>query len=328
VIRLIVLLTALCALPAEADPILSIDITAAQNEDYDVALQIAKSAGAKATSLSIFWDEMETVPGAFSPKQNWPAIANFYFSFTGLKFTLNFSVIDTVADRRPSDLKDLPWDDPLVIARFASHVDAVLGRMKNVPFIAITVGNEVDAHLQSPEDIAAFATFLRAARTEIAHHRPDAAFGSKLTFAGLHSDLPKWHAIIETGDGLFATYYPLDGTFAMRPLTEVPSDIDILINAAAGKPLWLLETGYASAGCGGSEQAQSDFFALMRAEAQKRPQIALISFTFLTDFAPAVVDEYVDYYGVSEDCFARYLGSIGLRNSDGSSKQALRAMMD
>ncbi|MGL5009074.1 MAG: hypothetical protein ACRC6I_04280 [Paracoccaceae bacterium] len=315
------------ATTAAADPILSIDITLAEGEEYPDAVAVIRAAGAGATSLSLFWDELEPTPGVYAPKDNWPAIANIYFPFTGLDFTLTFSVIDTVADRRPPDLQGLPWDDPLVIARFTAHLTAVLERLPNVPIIAIAVGNEVDAHLADPDDIAAYARFLAAARTHLATLRPGLPVAAKLTFSGLTADPARLQPILDAGDAAFFTYYPRAPDFSLRPPTDAPADLDRMIDLAAGKPLWLLEAGYPSDGCGTAPDGQAEFVREIKAAAMARgDEIALLSFTFLTDLPEAAVDDLTQYYGVPGDCFRRYLGSLGLRTAVGAPKPAFAAL--
>lgn len=315
----------LLAQPVAAGPVLSVDITLGQGEPYENAIAAVKKLGATATSLSLMWDDLEQTPGTYSPKDDWPSIANIYFPTTGLTFNLTFSVIDTTTDRRPADLKSLPWDDPAVIQRFVDHATAVLTRMPSVPIGAITVGNEVDAALTDPQDIAAYARFLAAVRPTIAALRPGVPFGTKLTFAGLTSG--RYGALVDAGDAVFATYYPLGPGFHTRPVSDVPGDIDALLHLSKDRNLWLLEAGYPSKGCDAPPDGQSDFLKALFA-ATDRPEVRLVSYTFLTDLSEAELDGYARYYGLGDDCFRRYLGSIGLRDNDLALKPAADVFRD
>jgi hypothetical protein len=310
-------LLALCATAALADPIRSIDITLAPGEDYAAAIDVIRDAGAQATSLSLFWDE--------DTGEDWPTIANIYYPITGLSLTITFSVIDTVADRRPPDLRALPWDDPRVIAAFADYVQSVLGRMPRVDVLAITIGNEVDVHLQDAASIAEFARFLVAAKAAVARIRPDVPIGTKLTFAGLTQNPGAWAGVLAASDALFLTYYPLQGDFALRPVADVPGDLDRMVALAQGKPVWLLEAGYPSDGCNAAPGGQRDFVVALLSGAVTRPAIVLVSYTYLTDLSDAQVDGYIGYYGIGSDCFRRYLQTLGLRRVDGTAKPALAA---
>ncbi len=307
---------------ATAEPVLSIDITLAPGEPYENAVAAIGDLGAKTTSLSLMWDDLERVPGEYSPKDDWPAIANLYFSTTDLALTLTFSVIDTTADRRPDDLKGRSWDDPVVIQRFIAHAQAVLSRMPRVEIIAITVGNEVDVLLTDPAEIAAFARFLGAVRPAIAGIRPDVPFGTKLTFGGLAQGNRDYSALLSASDGVFATHYPLGAGFRIRPVAEVSGDIAALVKLANGRGVWLLEAGYPSQGCNVPEGGQEQFVEALFASAFAEPEIRLVSYTYLTDLSEPELDSYAQYYGIGADCFRRYLGSLGLRANDGGMKPA------
>ncbi len=314
----------LAAPMAFAEPILAIDVTPAAGEELGDSFAVAKSAGATATSVSVFWDEIEPTAGAYAPKDNWPLAVNALFPWTGFDFTLTFSAVDTVTDRRPPDLQGLAWDDTAVITRFAAHVDTMLMRLKSLPFIAVAVGNEVDVLIGTDAGAAAYTAFFVAARTHIHTMRPDLPVGTKLTFGGLMSNPARWTPLIAASDVVMVTYYPLSADFSIRSPDEAEADIDALVDLAAGKPLWLMETGYPSEGCNASENGQRDFaMALTKAVDRHKGSIALMSWTFLTDLPQEKVDELTTYYGVPGDCFARYLRSLGLRRIDGSAKPAM-----
>jgi len=75
------------------DRILSIDITTAENGDYDDAFCIARSAGIQATSLSLCWDEIETAPMTYHNELL--ANANAYYPRRDTSISLTISPIDT-----------------------------------------------------------------------------------------------------------------------------------------------------------------------------------------------------------------------------------------
>ena len=322
-------LLALCMMAGAvaADPILSIDITTLPTEDYAAAVDLVRKAGAGATSLSIMWDEAETEPGVYAPAFDWPAIANAYYPSVDMALSLTLSLIDTVADRRPDDLKGTGWDDPVLATRFADYAARVLGPMPRVDLTAISVGNEVDVFLQRRSDIAAFAGFLAQAGDHLHLLRSGVPVGAKLTFAGLTADPGRWQPLLDASDALMVTYYPLMADFAVRPVADVARDLDAMLALAGDKPIYILEAGYPSAGCGAEPGGQAAFVAALMQGVRARPQIKLVSLTFLTDLGADEVARYVDYYGVKAECFARYLGSLGLRNSKGQAKPALEALL-
>lgn len=302
---------------------LSIDITTMPDEPFEDAVALIKRAGAEATSLSLFWDDLEPSPGNYAPEFDWPTIANAYYPTEDLSLTLTFSVIDTNADRRRADLTDIQWDDPTLLAAFAKHIDDVLIRMPDVEIVAISVGNEVDGVLISDAEIAAYSRFLASARHVIQTHRPNVPMGAKITFASLTDNLLAWEPILSESTALMTTYYPLDPDFRVRPPSTVRADMDLLSSVAPGLPIYILEAGYPSAGCGASVDAQAEFVQNLRTEtALRSDQFALVSLSWLTDLSDAEISQYVDYCGIADNCFRAYLASLGLRHQTGEFKPA------
>lgn len=96
-----------------------------------------------------------------------------------------------------------------------------------------------------------------------------------------------------------------------------------MVAMAAGKPVYLSELGYPSGGCGSSEAGQRDFIeAAFAAWAQNADSIPLVTLVWLHDISEEQLATYTDYYGIGDDCFARYLGTLGLRGHDGTDKPA------
>lgn len=285
-----------------------------------------RSVGAEATSLSLFWDELEPRPGAYDPENDWPAIANSHYPGFGLSVTLTFSVIDTVSDRRPADLRDRSWDDPETIKRAAAHVDAVLSRMPDIVLTGVAIGNEVDGFLKSGDEIAAFVRFLAATRKVVEDRRPGVPVGTKLTFAALPD--PLYRPLLEASSGAFVTYYPLQPDFSARDASTVPGDLAIMLDASSGLPLIIAEAGYPSEGCNGSPAAQQEFFVRLLDGVRDANTVAVVSLTWLHDIPSSQVDAYMSYYGVRTACFAGFLGSLGLKTADGDAKPAFMMMKE
>jgi hypothetical protein len=305
---------------------LSIDITTIENEDYDRAVDLAIAAGAEATSLTLFWDDLETVPGVYAPETfDWPAIAADFYPDRDLPVTLTFSVIDTVTDRRPPDLRGLPWDDPLVIDRFARHLDEVLVRLQPVELIVIAIGNEVDGLLRTENEVAAFARFLDSARARVATDRPGIRIGTKLTFEAVRQAPDIYRPLLDESYAALLTYYPLAAEFSVRPVEDVSADLATMVAFAGDKPLYLMETGYPSGGCGGTPEAQAAFFETLLSETAGYGDdvVPLVSLTWLSDIPAGAAEVYGDYYGVNDACFLGYLETLGLRAGDGTPKPAL-----
>lgn len=303
---------------------LSIDITELPDEPFEDAVARAKEAGAEVTSLSLLWDDLEDSTGGYNPAFDWPSLANAYYPSEGLALTLTFSVIDTVADRRRSDLRGKPWDDPEVTRAFSRHIEDVLSRMRSVEITAIAIGNEVDGYLSSDAEVLAFAQFLSAARATIARLRPGVPVGTKLTHAALTETPARWSGLLARSDAVLVSYYPIDGFSQVKPMQVIEEDLNALIETAGDLPLYLLEAGYPSAGCGGSPEGQLEFVkTLLSFGAQNPETVKLISLTWLSDISLPEVEAYSSYYKIDLPCFAQYLGSLGLRARNGTPKPAL-----
>lgn len=303
---------------------LSIDITRMPNEPYENAISVIQLSGAQTTSLSLYWDELEPVAGRYEPENDWPSIANAFYPAKSINLTLTFSVIDTNADRRSSDFKGAEWDDPELLEAFARHIDEVMSRMQHVRITSISIGNEVDGFLHSSAEIEKFARFLARARSAIERWRPDMSVGTKITFAALIEDSNKWQPLVDQSSGLHVTYYPINDAFEIRADMNVANDLDQMINVAGDLPVYVLESGYPSNGCGATTGGQLAFFqSLVAAATARADTIKLISLTWLTDLTDTEVGDYGRYYGVDNTCFARYLSSLGIRTQEGAGKPTL-----
>ena len=318
--RCVVLLVGLWATAALADgPVLSIAGTEARGQDYGGVLEALHDVGAEATSLTLYWDELEQ-SGVYGLDPDWPAIANAVYPAQGLAITLNIAVIDTVADRRPADLKGLSWSDPQVIARFETVVSSVLAAMAQTELTSIGIGNEVDGFLSS-SDWADYAVFFAAARDATKQLRPDVPVGVTFTWAGL-SDSVQARDLADLGDVWMVNYYPLDPAFQVTDPTQARDTLAAMV-AAASTPVFLTETGYPSGGCHASAAGQEVFLRNVIGFAEDHAaDMPLVTLFWLHDIEPDLVDSYAAYYGVDDGCFTDYLATLGLRFHDGRDKPA------
>jgi hypothetical protein len=99
--------------------------------------------------------------------------------------------------------------------------------------------------------------------------------------------------------------------------------IDTLVEMADGKPVILAEAGYPSDGCGSDAEGQKRFVqTLFAALKDREAQVPVVNLVWMHDISADQMDTYRRYYGSDDDCFARYLGSLGLRTRDGQDKPA------
>ncbi len=310
-------IAALSVLPAAtcAEPLLGIAINESASGGYESAVQQARRAGAQFTTLTLFWDELE------SGGPDWPAIANAFYPSLDMGLLVVFPVIDTVADRRPKDLRRLKWSDPGVMTRFDAFLSDALQRMPDVRLVGIAIGNEVDGVL-SGRKWDDFAVFFEHARRTAQRLRPGSPVGVTVQWSALEREA-RARALADRGDVWMVNHYPLGRGFRMLPNSGIEDRLADMVRAARGKPVWLTETGYSSGGCNGSPEKQQEYLeALFRSADKLGSRLPLVNLVWLHDISRAELRRYKSYYGVSSDCFARYLGTLGLRNRDGTDKPA------
>jgi hypothetical protein len=305
---------------------LDMSISEAQGETYDTALNLAQSVGMQTTSLSLYWDEIETAPGVYQPDPNWLAIANAYYPAQEIKISLTISVIDTNNLRLPADLVDKSFDDPVVVARFNDLLNYIASQLPDLTPYVLAIGNEIDVYLW--QDAAQWAAYEAFFVETAAHARmlwPSTPIGSKTTFSGLiNGPLAVIQSLNQHADVVLITYYPLNAEFKVRPPTAVHDDFQTLSDTFANQTIYLLETGYPSGTKNDSSEAkQADFIReLFLAWDAHAEQIPVINYTWLTDVPETAVTEMTRYYGLADAGFVSYLATLGLRTSDGRPKPA------
>ena len=312
--------------------ILSISITEPEDNDFDGAISLAKAAGLQATSLSLAWDDLEIAPGVFQPPIDWLAIANAYYPTQKIALCLEINPIDTVALRLPPDLIGRAFDDPLVVTRYKALLDYVFASIPKLSLVSFSIGNEVDVYFGN-DALAwqAYANFFTQVADYARSFRPRLAVGAKLTYSGLMGSNSTLAApLVDAGDGVFVTYYPLNPDFTVQSPTVVMPQIGKLVAAYPTRLIYFLEIGYPSgAGCGSSDAKQAQFirrsFKAWDAHAEA---IRLMEFTWMHDISQTAVDTYELYYGISNPAFLSYLGTLGLRTytGSGSAKPAWNAL--
>ncbi|MEM1043433.1 MAG: hypothetical protein AAGI91_12490 [Bacteroidota bacterium] len=309
--------------------VLTIQIVEAEVESYDEALSVAEDLGAEAVTLSLTWQRLEPEPGTFD--LSLLDVAESYFPAAGLKLDLMIGPVDTNNDVRPSDLQDLPFDHPEVIGRFEALLDAALPRIPSVELTFLALGNEVDALLADADAWAAYTVLYEAAAERARALRPGTDLGVKVTSDGLTGGTRALAQRLNAGsDVVLTTYYPLADDFTVRPPTVVRADFDAIAAAYPDRPVYLAEAGYpASPQCESSDAMQAAFVReLFRAWDDHADQFRGISYSFLTDFSPASVGEFEVYYGISDERFLGFLGSLGLRSYDRSERPAFAVFRD
>lgn len=232
--------------------------------------------------------------------------------------------IQTTYRSMPSDLDGRPWDDPELIDRYLVALDVMLAALDQVGIEVVSVGNEIDAFLTSDEELAQFARLVAAAN----EHLEDRGIqvGSKLTLEGAKRSAAQ--PLLAASDLAIVAYYPVgddDDPWRVRPVDTVGAEIDQLIDHVAPLAVYLAEVGYpSSTEIGGSPEAQAQFVDAMFDAWDRHPDtIQGLCLVWLYDLGDEVLDWLTGQYGLDDAGFRAYLGSLGLRNADGTDKPAI-----
>ncbi len=275
-------------------------------------------------------------------------IVELVYSTLPVRIALSLRTINTVTAELPSDLRAtsqttglIDFNTPEMKARFKDFIDHVFSRIPNVDLLSISLGNEIDVYLGSSATAwSQYAAFISdvAPHARLSYGAP-IVVGAKTTLEGVVLRSAEVAAVNANTDAVMLTYYPLQGDFSVNDPSVVASDLDEVISAMASeglgdKDIFILEAGYPSASvsvtcpaCNSSEQKQEDFVRNLFAAWQDRGDtIAAINFNWLTDVGQSTLDEWRDYYGINDETFIQFLGTLGYRNLDGSAKQGWTAI--
>ncbi|MCA9837352.1 MAG: hypothetical protein KC422_10555 [Trueperaceae bacterium] len=310
---------------------LSLEITNASNDDYGYAFNLAKSTGMQLTTLALMWDELELSPGNFSPETNWLKIANDFFPEQNLSITLVINPIDTNRLRLPKDLENKAFEDPIVIARYKTLIDYVFTQIPDLTLSSFSVGNEIDDYLgTNKERWAQYSRFFEEVSAYIRTKREGLVVGSKLGFGGLTDSAYKLsQGIIQASDAVMLTYYPLKEDFTVKNPDVVHGDFAKLVELFPNKPIYVLESGYPSSELLGSSESKQAAFVdeIFSAWDEQAAHIKVLDFLWLHDLPPVVVDDLSGYYGLNNDKFKAFLGTLGLRTFEGQDKKAFQTLV-
>lgn len=312
---------------SKGDRLLGIDATPTEYGTYGAVETAQYFLGAQAVQLMIDWKDVEVAPGVYSDRYLRPI--NDYYSAAGVRVSFTLRPVDAIHKTVPADLMDVPFDEAVMIFRFFAVLDYVFAQLPDVTFASFGVGNEVDEYFRLHlETLPAYKRFYDAAVFHIKQVRPDAAVGVSMNLRALTRNIQKglFEYLNEHSDVILVLYYPVDVTFNAEDPSVVATDVDELTARYWYKPIHFREAGYPSSPDSTSSlERQREFiermFAAWDAHAS---QIPLVTFFRLTDFAPAEVDYYTNYYQTQTVPFRGFLQSLGLRTwaGDGDYKPA------
>jgi hypothetical protein len=311
---------------AKGSRVLGIDVNTAIDNNFVGAFTTAKGAGMQATSLVVYWDEMEMAPGVYQPTPNWLSIANIYYPSQNTQVLLTIVPIDTVRCRVPADLVGLRMDDPIVINRFNALLDYAFRQIPNLQLTALSIGNEVDIYLGA--NSARWLEFRRFFAATSAHARalrPGLLVGVQTTHDGiLGPGAAEIAALNQSSDVVLISYYPLNGDFTVKSPGVVRSDWDLVMNTYPRRLVMFAQLGYPTGLANNSSQAKQKTFVdnVFEAWDVYRDRVPMVMFNWLHDLPTTTSQSMNTYYGISDPRFDSFLRTLGLRTVLGWDKTA------
>ncbi|MHC4456761.1 MAG: hypothetical protein ACYS0I_06640 [Planctomycetota bacterium] len=302
--------------------LLNIDISPSEELDEVDAFSFVRSrVGIDAALAGGSWPEVETAPGKF----NYPELKRANSIYKDVKIMLELNPIESFIRTVPSDMETVPFDDPVMIARFKKLLDVVFSQLPDLQITALWIGNEVTGYLDKSGEWDAYQTFYETVGAYAKNIRP----GIKVGSAGSMDD---WNNIAkskfkqaktlnQTSDIIVFTCYPTPG--------NVKNAFDTLTSEFAGRPIYIKEIGCTSSSrIGSSEETQAEFVKeVFRAWDEHASQIEYLSFHPLHDFSKELVTGLLELFGKSEDEDAllnmEIMTSFGLRTYSGKGKDKL-----
>lgn len=304
-------------------------VPAPTTAEYTAALQLVYGAGARGIVRTDTWAKLEPSPGVY----DFTDLSSTLDGYTANGYTVIFEglqLINTVKREVPADLAATAWDDPAMIARFHALIDHL------VPVLGgrtayLSIGNEVASYLDTANEWVAYGAFYTDAVAYVHAKLPGARVGVTVAFGVIApGDSAKIVALNALSDVAMFTYYPSDGSYRPSGPTATRAAFPAMLALARGKPVVLQELGYPSATALGSsegEQAQFITDAIAQWAAIDAPRMPFTSVFALTDFSPALCDQYAQYYSqVGSADFEAFICSLGLRHADGTEKPGWAAL--
>ena len=285
-------------------------------------IKALKQAGCRAMYSSFKWSELEPKAGEINLKPIDDAVRGL--GGLGFDLAITIQTLDTNNRTLPPDLKELPFDSPVMRDRFGALLKAITPKL-NGKVRWLMLGNEVDVYLgEHPAELEPYAGFIERGRKLLREARPDLLVGVTNTFDGLAQRKPVFDRLNREMDVISLTYYPLGAQFMVKPLLFVPGHIRQMVEACGKRPMILQEAGYpADPLLGSSEEKQAEFVdRVFEAAKEHGSTIQFVNFFLLVDFNNQLVETFLKYYGIPDAHFRAYLASLGFKKADGTPRKA------
>lgn len=285
------------------------------------AIQKSKEAGCNGAVLTYSWPSLEPRQGEFTLEE----LKNGVVINEGRVLFLGIQVLNTTVKDLPADLQTKRFDDPQVIERFHSFLDALAPLLQN-RIRYLSIGNESDIYLSAnPNEIGAFETFLNAATEHAKKIAPNLIIGTTLTDAGALR--PEFQQLIKNTDAHFLTYYHgqvgVEGAF--KDTAKVKEEILTLATKLDDRAIIFQEIGFPAHDKISSAAKQVEFVnGVFDAWDELNTRVPFLNYFMMYDFPESIVKDQLTYYGVKEDTepLVRFLTSLGLHKADGTPRES------
>jgi hypothetical protein len=324
----------------KGDRILAWEIGEALGETYDSAFNLAQDMCLESVHLSMVWSSLDTNNGSFNNDfiANVLDVANIYYPIYGMKAEIQLAPINTNVKEFPKDLSGLSMNNLVVINRFKQTLDTFFTHLPNLELTALNIGNEHDIFMgTNPILYNEYKVFLDsvvpyAKQLYFNIHGDTLNVGTTFTLLNLinPSKAPLCQYVNNGLDIISTTYYPEGDTNFTASLIDINYHLDSLISlySDTNQDIYIVECGFASSTyLGSSEYLQSSFFKNMFNSWDIHiNRVKYLSIFKQTDWSQSDVNTLAQYYGLTDSSFTEFLGTLGLRKSDGTPKLAFETI--
>jgi hypothetical protein len=292
-------------------------------DDLLAAIKKSKQAGCNGAVLTYSWPSLEPRKGVFTLGE----LKNGVVINEGRAVFLGVQVLNTTVKDLPADLQAKRFDDPQVVERFRSFLDALVPLLRD-RIRYLSIGNESDIYLSAhPDEIEAFGIFLNAAYQHAKKIAPNLTIGTTLTDAGALR--PEFQKLIKHTDAHVLTYYHgqvgLDGAF--KDTANTKEGILALAATLDDRPIIFQEIGFPAHQQISSEEKQAEFVnGVFDAWDKLGDRVPFLNYFMMYDFPESIIKDQLSYYGVKDNTepLVRFLTSLGLHRADGTPRQSWR----
>lgn len=297
---------------------------------YQRSLASVRDQGVQVSHFYFDWGDIETEAGVF----DW-SVPDYILQAQQLEdyeVSLVIKIIHTTTrGKMPSDVADLPFDDPHYVVRLSNFLVAFMDRYADQVHY-LWIGNEVNDYFWLHRDeIDAYRVAFEHAREAIHARYPELPVGTVFAYhdaeqLGTLDIIPA----LNHGDMVAYTLYLHQDFFFNQDPAEVGAYLDRMLAQSGDTPVAIVETGWSTASeIGASEQSQADYIhALFDAFVQRQDRIRFLTWFVLHDSLREDCAEQAQTFLTPEiqmddetmETFVTFLCHLGLRKADGTPK--------